>query len=63
MDYLDRVIGPDGTYALKALRDISEFAKMSLPFSADNLVGGMLDQMNKIYPQKYSYSGYRALRA
>jgi len=35
---------------------------MPLPFPAAGVVGGILDQMNQIYPQKYSYLGDGALR-
>jgi hypothetical protein len=62
MDYLDKVVGPNGTYALNALRSVSLFTKHPLPLSSENFANGMLNQLHMLYPEKCAYTGEAALR-
>jgi hypothetical protein len=56
-DYRQGVGGPNDEYTLNALRNIAALARQPLPFSADNLVPGMLQAMSQVYPEKSGYIG------
>ncbi|MEO8130078.1 MAG: hypothetical protein ABI822_23445 [Bryobacteraceae bacterium] len=61
-NYRQTVGGPDDQYTLRALRDISMLARQPLPFSAANLVPGMLREMSRVYPEKCNYVGEDRLK-
>lgn len=62
MDYLERVAGPGAANVHKALRDVLTFARTPLTISPDNLVAGLLREMNRIFPQKAAYVGETNLK-
>jgi hypothetical protein len=61
LDYLDRVSGPGAVNVHKALEDLSVFASKPLPFSSDNFVTGMLQEMTRVFPKKVAYVGEAGL--
>ncbi len=63
LDYLANVSGPGAMNVRKALRDLSIFARQPITFSADDFVPGMLQEMNRVFPQKAIYVGEKALTA
>lgn len=62
MDYLDKVGGPQGAYAKRALRSIRKRADEPLSFAPEVFEHDMLREMQRIYPEKYAYVGEEALR-
>jgi hypothetical protein len=63
MDHFDKVAGPEGVYALKPLRRLAVSARPPLPFSSENVLSGILQEMTHIYPEKCEHVGYEPLRA
>jgi hypothetical protein len=63
VEYLEAVAGPDDAYGLKALRELTAFARSPLPVSERNFAGDMLLQLHRLYPQKCSQVGEHGLRA
>lgn len=61
-EYREKVGGPRDEYTLKALRDISLFARKPLQVSSNNLVSTLLEEMGNIYPQKKEFVGEHGLR-
>lgn len=63
LDYNEKVGGPNNAYTLNALQGVSAMARMSKRYSADNLVSELSLEIQRIYPQKFHYSGEKALQA
>ncbi len=61
-DYMEKVAGPENSYALKALKDISVWGRQPLPFSSDKFDPAMLREMTDFYPQKAAYVGEDRLK-
>jgi hypothetical protein len=62
LDYLDTVSGPGAANVRKALSDLLIFARMPITFSND-FGRSMLQEMNRVFPQKTVYVGEAALKA
>jgi hypothetical protein len=63
LDYNETVAGPGNSHARRAIRSFRELAAAPLPFDEQNLVGGLLDLMWRLYPERCAYVGEDALRA
>jgi hypothetical protein len=62
LDYLDRVSGPGAANVRKALSDLLIFARMPIAFS-NEFAPSMLQEMNRVFPQKAFYVGEAALKS
>jgi hypothetical protein len=60
-EYREAVAGPEDAYTLRALSNISVFARQPLRVSLTNLVPSALEEMAYIYPQKKAYVGASGL--
>lgn len=63
LDYQEKVSGPDAANTRKALKDLSVLARQSLPFSANDFVASLLQEMSRVFPQKAAYIGEEGLQA
>ena len=63
LDYNEKVGGSNNAYTLNALQGVSAMARMSKHYSADNLVSELSVELQRIYPQKFHYTGEKALLA
>jgi hypothetical protein len=63
MHYRENVAGPKDEFTLQALRGIRVWADQPLPLSRENFIPSMLQEINRIYPQKADYVGQDALEA
>ena len=63
LDYQKKVYGPEAQNVPKALQALSDFAQKKVPFTANNLVADMLDEMTQAFPQKAAHVGEAALKA
>jgi hypothetical protein len=61
LDYLEKVSGAGAANVRKALGDLLIFARGPITFSSD-FVAGMLEEMNRIFPQKAAYVGEAGLK-
>ena len=61
IDYLEKVSGPEASNVHKALRELLTFTRTPLTISRDDVVGGLLREMNRIFPQRVKYVGEAAL--
>lgn len=57
LEYREKVGGPQDAYTLKALSALRSLARRPLPVGMDNFHYGMLEQMDRVYPQKTEYIG------
>ncbi|HXQ73320.1 MAG TPA: hypothetical protein VN844_22660, partial [Pyrinomonadaceae bacterium] len=62
LDYLDKVSGPGATNVHKALKDLLIHAKEPDSYSSNDLAARMLQEMNRIFPQKAAYVGETNLK-
>jgi hypothetical protein len=62
LDYLERVSGPGAANVRKALKDLLAFTREPVTFSSKDLVARMLQEMNRIFPQKVAYVGETNLK-
>ena len=62
MEYFTTVFGPNGEYALAALRAIPGFAKSPLAITTENFASRMLAQLKQLYPEKCNYIGDECLQ-
>ena len=62
LDYLERVSGPGAANVHKALKDLLSLIRMPPTYSND-FVPAMLQEMNRVFPQKAAYVGESGLRA
>jgi hypothetical protein len=63
LDYRQAVIGPDNAYARRAVQRFRGTAAQPLPFSRENLVDGLLAEMQRVYPERCAYVGEKVLQA
>lgn len=56
-EYREKVAGPADAYTLRALSNISVFARQPLRLSLTNFVPAALEEMAYVYPQKAAYVG------
>jgi len=63
MDYRKKVAGPDDTYTLKALRNISILTQQPLVMVAENFAPTMRQEIACLYPQKAAYVGEAGIDA
>lgn len=61
-DYLDNVGGPDNENVRKALKDLSIFARQPVTLAPAGFEAGLLQEMNRIFPQKAAYVGEAGLK-
>jgi hypothetical protein len=61
-DYLERVSGPGASNVYRSLGELLNLARGPLLLPG-NFVFGILREMDRIFPQKFAYSGESALRA
>lgn len=57
VDYLDKVAGPDDSYALAAYKKLAFWAQQPLKITANNFVNDMVNELVGLYPQKAHYVG------
>ena len=62
-DYFERVSGPNAINARQALRDLLNFARKPLTLPKNDFVGGILEEMARIFPQKVAYVREEGLTA
>jgi hypothetical protein len=62
LNYLDKVSGPGAANVRKALNDLLIFARNPGTYSSNDLVARMLQEMNRIFPQKTAYVGETNLK-
>ena len=62
-DYSDKVAGPENANVRRALRELAAFARAPLPVSSNHFEEGMLQEMNRMFPQKTAYVGDSSLKA
>jgi hypothetical protein len=62
-EYREKVAGPEDAYTLRALSNISVFARQPLRVSLTNFVPDVLEEMAYVYPQKKAYVGEVGLEA
>jgi hypothetical protein len=63
LDYLDKVSGPGAVNVHKALKELLVLAKEPNSYSSNDLIATMLQEMDRIFPQKTAYVGEANLRA
>jgi hypothetical protein len=63
LDYRKKVNGVEDVPTLRALKDISVFARQPIHLTDENLENDILEEMRKIYPEKTTYIGEDGLRA
>ena len=63
LDYLEKVSGPGAVNVHKALKELLILAKEPHSYSSNDLVDTMIQEMNRIFPQKTAYVGETNLRA
>jgi hypothetical protein len=63
LEYRRVAIGPSNAYAQSAVQRFRGMAAQPLPFLRENLVDGLLAEIQKVYPERCTYVGERALRA
>jgi len=61
MDYLEKVGGPQNIYTKKALHAIRKRVSEPFSFSTEFFDNEMLQEMQRLYPEKYTYVGELAL--
>jgi hypothetical protein len=61
MHYRESVAGPEDKFTLQALRNIRIWADQPLPLSRDKFIPSMLEEIQRVYPQKADYVGRDAL--
>ncbi|MCI5168039.1 MAG: hypothetical protein D3903_18615 [Candidatus Electrothrix sp. GM3_4] len=61
LDYLEKVSGPDAENVHRALKKLSLMAEQPLEFSEDQFVPGMLEEMDRTFPEKTAYVGDEGL--
>lgn len=61
LDYLEKVSGPGAVNVHRALRDLADYARISARVTADDFVPGMLQEMNRLFPEKVAYVGAEPL--
>lgn len=62
LEYNERVAGPGNSYARRALQSFRAVTTAPLPFGEENLVGGLVDLMWTVYPERCAYVGEDTLR-
>lgn len=62
LKYLEKVVGPEDSYALDALKRISQTARQERSVSRDDFVPTMLHMTSEIYPQKAAYLGQATVK-
>ena len=62
LDYFETVSGPDAENVHTALKDLLAFARTPVTFSND-FASDILQEMNRIFPQKAAYVGEPGVRA
>src|SRR6185295_17523415 len=62
LDYLEKVSGPGAANVHKALKDLLEFTRTPVTVST-TFAATMLEDMNRLFPQKAAYVGEAGLRA
>ncbi|MDD2735377.1 MAG: hypothetical protein PHF56_15675 [Desulfuromonadaceae bacterium] len=60
-EYMQKVAGRDNINARRALEKLSSFARKQMQISADGFEVGMLEEMNRAFPQKVAFIGKEPL--
>lgn len=61
LEYQNKVSGPDAVNTYEALKELAVLAQSPLPFSESNYLGGILQEMHRIFPQKAKFVGEQNL--
>ncbi len=62
LDYNESVGGANNEFTRQALVRVSNFARLNIQYSNENLTAELLGQIEILYPQKVHYTGKAALR-
>jgi hypothetical protein len=62
-DYLERVSGPGAVNVYNALSELLSFARLPLTIDQEDLTGGLLREMKRIFPTKAAFVGEAGMTA
>lgn len=63
IEYQEKVSGPDVANTRKCLEELSELAQQELTVSHDEFGTRVLSELNRVFPQKFEFTGEEGIRA